>query len=507
MDCAQLLSDPLWRIGHLYGIKTEDEGRRLRFTPRAEQWEVIRALTEHPDQPLYIIKSRRLGMSTALGITLADCAAWSSGFQGSLVDQTQADAERKMSEIIRYAVKSMPAELAERLEFPKANDGELQIVVRGQDARASSRIFAGKNARGGTNNFLWISEWGPIAANDPRRSTEIRTGALPSARRGRRVVETTWYGGKSGDLWDLVKPILERDPNAEGRVLFFPWHGDPACVRTTGVVTKELEEYFREAAEKVGRKFSREQKLWYGAKQLEQGMFVKREYPTTMEEAMTAPVEGSIYGEALARRRAAGAIGPVEPDAEALVNTSWDLGSPVNTVCWYFQVIGRELRFIDVDLDVDLTAAERVAGMLRKGYRFGWHYVPHDAAAKQYNGRTFAADLEDAGLKNLRIVPRTADEWVGINHVRQNVLPRAAFRLPQCEVAVGRLEAFRTARETSGGLAKDAPVHDINSHAAAALRTAGEADLAGMLEAGWVRSAFDGEGLKALRMGAGKVES
>ena len=47
------------------------------------------------------------------------------------------------------------------------------------------------NARGGSNDFLWISEWGPIQLDDPRRSAEIRSGALPSARHGTIVIETT----------------------------------------------------------------------------------------------------------------------------------------------------------------------------------------------------------------------------------------------------------------------------------------------------------------------------
>ena len=411
-----------------------------------------------------------------------------------------------MSEIMRYGIESMAPELRERLSFPKSNDGEMQILVNGQPKSETSRRFAGQSARGGTKTFLWVSEWGPIAAEDPRRSTEIRTGALPSARRGRQVVETTWYGGKTGDLWDLVKPIYESNRNARGRVLFFPWHGDPSCVKAGDFLDEDTEEYFRELGERLGKRFSREQKRWYASAKIEQGIFVTREYPSTIEEAMTAPMVGSIYGPAIARRRAEGALGPIPPEPNALVHTCWDLGSPINTVCWYVQLVGREVRLIDVDVDVDMTVEERVKAMLAKGYRFGFHYLPHDAAATEYSGRTFASDLEKAGLMNLRIVPRTADEWIGINHVRQTMLPRMSFRLPHCDVGVSRLENFRTERTTSGGMAKDKTVHDTASHSAAALRTLGEADMAGMLETGWVASAFSKAGLQGL-MGMAKTEA
>lgn len=484
-ETIQLINKPLRRLKELYWIKTEDEGRSVPFRPRDEQWQVIRSLVQEPNIPLYIIKSRRLGMSTAIGLTMADAALWNVGMQASLVDQTEAAAERKMAEIIRYGVYSVPPEFVQHLNFKKENDGELQILVKGEDAGKGSRIFAGKSARGGTNNFLWISEWGPIAALDPKRSREIRTGALPSARRGRRVVETTWYGGKGGDLWELIKPILERDPNAAGRVLFFPWHGDPACVKLTGHVDGQLEEYFRELGEKTGSTFTQEQKRWYAATKLEQGIFVKREYPSTLEEAMTAPVEGSIYGAEVTELQAKGAIGPLNVDKSALVHTFWDLGSPQNTVTWYLQMVADDVRVIDVDFSTkdapqDFTLVERVAHMLAKGYPFGYHFFPHDAMQTDRTGRTVMTELAKCGLKNVRVVPRTHDIWVGINRLKQ-IFPRLRFRLPQCEHALDALQNYHTRTQSTGTL-MDEPVHDWSSHAADALRTFAEAEMAGMIK-------------------------
>ena len=39
-------------------------------------------------------------------------------------------------------------------------------------------------ARGGANSFLRISEWGYVQCEDLRRSEEILTGVLPSAKDG-----------------------------------------------------------------------------------------------------------------------------------------------------------------------------------------------------------------------------------------------------------------------------------------------------------------------------------
>jgi len=477
------IKDARWRLSNLYSIKQEDTGKRFRFSPRPEQEEVISHLLDRPTEPLYIIKSRRLGMSTTIGLFMADHAAFNSGFKGSLIDQTQADAHRKMADIMRFGISSLPPAILDTMEFPKRNDGEMTILTKGQEETSISTLYAGMNARGGTANMLWISEWGPIAATDFSRSREIRTGALPSARQGRRIVETTWYGGKGGDLWELIRPILEHDPNAEGRVLFFPWHSDPACIRLTGELTSDIEGYFRDLGDRVGRTFSREQKLWYAARRLEQGIFIKREYPSTLEEAMSAPVEGAIYGDAITALRDRGRIKPSEVDHSALVHTFWDLGSPENTIVWYAQLVADEIRLIDIDYGFDGDLVQRISHMQSKGYPLGTHYLPHDAAATKTSGRSFQAELRDAGLANTRIIPRTQNIWVGINRLLQ-MFPRLTFRTPACEKGVEALENYRTRPATQGAVSMDEPIHDWSSHASDALRMLAEAVMHGLVEGG-----------------------
>jgi hypothetical protein len=170
-------------------------------------------------------------------------------------------------------------------------------------------------------------------------------------------------------------------------------------------------------------------------------------------------------------------------DGTALVHTFWDLGSPTNTVTWYVQLVGNEIRVIDVDMDLDMTVTERVAHMLRKGYPFGFHYLPHDAASTPTSGRSVNQELLNAGLKNTRIIPRTIDSWIGINRLRQ-LLPRFTFRIPATEDGVNALENYHTKRESSGGIAQDLPVHDWSSHASDALRMLAEAEAASLLEGG-----------------------
>ena len=143
-------------------------------------------------------------------------------------------------------------------------------------------------------------------------------------------------------------------------------------------------------------------------------MFVLREFPTVMEECFQAPIEGAICPAAIDKLRVEGTIKPWIVDNSALTHTAWDLGSPINTVVWYFQIVANEIRVIDCDLDLDIPPVERVARMLGKDYLYGCHFLPHDAMQTQKSGRTFLNELKEAGLASLRTVPRTHDIWVGV---------------------------------------------------------------------------------------------
>jgi len=480
------LADPLWRLQNLYSIKRADDGRVIPFEPRPEQLRVFELLLRDKVRRLIILKARRLGMSTAIDLLLTDQMLFNAGLQASIVDQTASDAERKLATIVRTAIDHMPPRMREGLTILKESASQLEVTLQGDTASA---LFAGLRARGGTNNWLHLSEWGVIQADDPRRSEEILTGALPSAEHGTIVVETTWKGGRGGHLWELVKAAQEA-PEAQKtakdwRVVFFPWWGDPTYTveGDTASISSENRRYLDQTEQTIGRTLTAGQKLWYDRQQKMLGLFILREFPSTIDECFKAPVEGAIYADLIDKLRSAGAITTRPVDDTALVNTCWDLGSPMNTVTWYFQIVAGELRVIDLDCGLDLAPVARVARMMAKGYHYGHHYLPHDATATNTSGRTFHGELTTAGLTNVHCVPRTHDVWVGINHLRQ-IFPRLTFRLPACEEGLNALASYHHKTETSTGKAIDEPVHDWSSHYADALRILAEADLAGLLKTG-----------------------
>ena len=463
------IDNQLERLQTIYRCREEGTGKAIPFYPRPEQERIFEHLLEKPDKPAYIIKSRRLGLSTGINLFQLDSAVFCPGWTGMLIDRTQEDASRKMTEQIRFGFEHMDSRPRRQYELLKKSDRELRVRLRNDKNSDASTVYAGVSARGGDFSMLHVSEMGPIAARDDARANEIVNGAFPAASRGRTVVETTWMGGKTGRLWDLIEPVLINDPNAEGIIYFFPWHADPEAIETAGMVTEEIEDYFRDLEGRLGKRFDPEQKKWYAAKRIRHRHEVTREYPSTLDEALSSPVEGAIYAPYLDQLITSGRIVDFPIDRSALVHTAWDLGSPFNTVTWYFQLIGREIVIIDCDLELNLTLTERVSRILSKGYPLGTHLLPHDATATPTSGKSVQQDLIQAGLPNTRVVPRTQNVWIGIN-ATEEAMPRMMFHATNCATGLERLQNYRTTNESSSGLAVETPVHDRNSHAADALR-------------------------------------
>lgn len=483
----EALADPLWRLAHLYSIKDRN-GQVVPFEPNREQAEVIISIHCRGWRRILIPKARQLGMSTVLAIICLDFALFAEGFQAALVDRKADEAEKKMREKVRLAWELLPADLRGKLELPAGYDTTTRIGFKSKGSdEAASCMEVGINYRGGTVQLLWVSEWGWIQANDANRSKEIAAGSLPAAEEGIVVVETTWEGGKSGDVWPLVKEATETPEPLKGpkswRILFFSWFTNPGYAQTHGHIDSESGDYLKKLQQEHGIKLTTEQKLWYSEKRRTLGSKVLSEYPSTLEECWTAPVPGAIYAEYMHSLRAQSRILPYEWDRNFPVYTFWDLGAPAQMVVWYVQFIGREIHIIDCDGGLDLTTSQRIAHMNGKGYNFAEHLLPHDAAAKQKGGLTFTQELSAAGLVGrIRVVPITADPWRGIDRLR-GLLSRCWFRLTKStQRGVEALEAYRAKVDDSGNVTQLEPVHDWSSHYCDALRTMAEAEAQGMLK-------------------------
>lgn len=515
-EAMEAINDPVWRVANLYWIR-DPWGKVIPFVPTPEQRVIIWDLLVRLYRNEIILKSRKIGFSTVLGVICADIMAFNTGVEIALVDKTKDDAERKLENIVEFAINSLPDEFRKALTKPDGLDNKSTIGVwSGRKEDTPSRMDAGVSFRGGTPQILWVSEWATIQFEQPVRSTEIKTGAMEAARYGVRLIETTWKGGKGGDVYDYVQQANriaeEHKSQTDWRLRFFPWwvdtknveYGSEYAMRS---IDAETHKYLDDKEAELEIRFTPEQRLWYFNRKMESKGYMRRENPTTLEECWSTPVEGAIYADLIERLRGESKVVPFERSPDIAVDTFWDLGSPQNTCVWYVQRLGRgQFDIIDCDFGLNLTTEERVRHMHAKGYQYEAHYIPHDGAADQKGGRSFQDELMMAGLQNVRVVPRTRDIEVGIDAVRRMLLG-CRFHAERCKDGVESLENYR-AKVDDKKFRSENIVHDVHSHPADAFRTIAEAAINGMLSGQGGRR-FDVEGVKVLddkaKLAAGTV--
>jgi hypothetical protein len=493
--------NPIWRLSHMYSI-LDREGNLIRFSPTEEQMEVIVAIYLRLWRRIVIPKARQLGMSTVLALISLDMMLFRDGYSVALVDKRGEDAEKKMREKVVVAWDALAENVRDRYTVEERTITRFGVRVKTEES--ISRYEAGVTFRGGTVQLLHISEWGWIQANDPARSKEILAGCLPAAEKGIIVVETTWEGGRAGDVWPFVEEALSTPPDQAGpdtwRLLFFSWWSCAEYATAHGYVDDGARAYLDAKEREVGHTFSPEQRKWYAGVSRKLKRLVRQEYPTTLDECWHAPVSGSIYGEELDRLRSLGRTGRAFQFMRDLpIFTSWDLGMSDYTSIWLLQPHGTELLWLDWH-ESEGQPASHYAGVIQKWeneYKpITRHFLPHDADRREIgSGLSYLDTLSKLAMSNVTVVPQTTDVWWGIGHLRE-LLARSTFHA-RCSTrrrsieggdrmsGLECLEAYRRRTEAGpSGALREAPVHDHASHTADAARTFAEALARGLVPTG-----------------------
>ena len=507
-EVLKRLNNRYWRLNNLYWIQNES-GDKIKFR------------MNHVQQLFYkdmwwlntVLKSRQHGMSTLINIMQLDQCLFNEDQTAGIIDKTDADAKKKLDKI-RFAYDHLDdpddpktsylgAGIKEKIRMTTANAHEIEFSN-------NSKVWAGTSLRGGTIQFLHISELGPIAFNNPQKAEEIRSGSLNTVHKGCKVViESTHEGGKYGLNYEMIELAQSSPADKEQMSLmdwqfhFFAWFQDPKnSLPLAGIglsLDGEQKEYFDTLERDHGIKLTPEQKHWYAKKQLTQKDAMLKEHPSTAEEALNAVVKGAIYGPKVAELRKNRQILDFSYDHERPMYTFWDLGQSDFTACWLIQPTGPEfyiLNYFSWTGEGARFYASHIQEWERQYGIISAHYLPHDAEnrkGERDGAKTWLGALRDAGLKNIKTVPMTPNKWIGINHLR-GLLPRCYIHKTNCskdfKTPEGRfipgglscLEAYRTKTVETGGIIAEEPVHDDSSHGADALRTFAEAHYRGMMD-------------------------
>lgn len=492
------LGDAWWRLRNLFHIKSEDTGQIVPFNPYPEQEAVFDAVINQGHQRIIIPKARRRGMSTGIGVLMLDRALTNPGYEAGIVDRNQAEASKKLANIIKTSLEKLPAFLRDDLRVDKDNEDLLKFHA-GKDT--PSAIYAGTGYRGGNCNFLHVSEWGWIQCMDPRRSEEIQTGAIQAARKGTILVETTWKGGKQGHLWKYTEEALntldEHKHPRSWRVMFFPWHTDPTYqVQSTNPIRREVMDYFMELAARSGIVVSEAQMRWYQEEAWPLGNNRYGEYPSTLDECFLSPMEGVIYEAEMARALAERRITSIPVEQGLPVYVAMDIGKDDSWPLAFIQPVGKEIRLLNYYVS-HRELFSHYGTVIKK-----WMVenrvddirllLPHDGNRQSLEtGRALADCFREMGFRNVQVVPKIPATWTGINYVRdvfpylwfdKNAIERKSTRGNKAFPSFREcMDNYHQAEQQNGAMRSMEPVHDDYSHGADALRTFCEAWQRGMI--------------------------
>lgn len=187
----------------------------------------------------------------------------------------------------------------------------------------------------------------------------------------------------------------------------------------------------------------------------------ENEYMQEFECDFDAAITGSVYGKYLAAIESKQRI--IEAyDDKLPVHTAWDLGYSDSTAIWFWQNVGKEVRWIDCYESHGKDIAHYCQVIKDRNYPTGNHWVPHDAANKLLaaGGRSIVQQAYDLGIK-MRVVPATS-QMNGIEALRK-VLENSWFS-PKCKDGISALKQYQFEFDSDKQTFRDTPRHDWTSH-------------------------------------------
>ncbi len=470
-------NDIEWRLRSLYWIVT-DEGKSVRFEPNEEQLDFVRNLWSRN----LILKSRQLGFSTLMQILELDQALMNKDFTAAVISDTLPNAGKLFGKV-EHAYAKLPPALRAALPLKSHESKSTLEFAHG------STIYISTAPRGGTVQLLHVSELGKIARKFPERANEIVTGGFEAVPiTGCIVVESTAEGA-AGAFYDLCATALKRQAAGEPespldwRLHFYAWFQkrsnrlDPALVTVLpadhayfdGLVAKLREN------PKYGPDFTiePEQRAWYVKKRETLGRSMKREHPSTPEEAFEQAIEGAIFGQEMTRVREAGRITVVPINPEFVVDTFWDFGTGDTMAVWLHQEIALQHRWVKFfpGFGSGLTAFWRMleAWRMKNGeFKWGRHHLPHDAAAEVLGQETKTKEqmLIEAGMRDIKVVSRIPFKTDAIELARQKLPVDNWFDKIECADGIKALDGYQYVWNDKMGRWSNDPLHNWASHPA-----------------------------------------
>jgi hypothetical protein len=456
-----------WRLNNLYKIADENGDIVTFKMNEAQTW-----LYRNMHYLNLVLKARQLGFTTFIDLFILDRCLFNPNVHAGIIAHNLEDAKSIFNLKIKDVFERLPDGLKNALEPSQDSANTLEF-------KNGSLIRVGTSMRSGTLQYLHVSEYGKICSKYPEKAREIRTGALNTVHAGNFIFIESTAEGQEGHFYNLCEEAQTKE--RKGDVLttldfkfhFFPWWKHPGYqLPVKGVVIpQESEDYFT-LLKSNGIHLSDQQKAWYVKKAAQQEDDMKREYPSTPEEAFESSVEGAYYGRQMAKAEEENRVGAVPHDPALEVETWWDIGMRDSTSIWFVQRERDIYRVIDFYQNsgegLPHYASVLQSKAKKRGFIYSQHVGPHDLKVRELGtGKSRLETARKLGVKFRVCADHRVED--GIEAVR-NGIPKCWFDEEHCAEGIKALKNYRKEWDDKLGTWRKQPRHDENSHAADAFR-------------------------------------
>jgi len=473
-DLQVKLQDKWWRLNNLYKIR-DKFGNLVRFQPNKYQTHFYQNL--HTKN--VIVKARQLGFSTMTCAVFLDEVLFNNNKAAVIITHKAESARELFRDKVKVMYNSIDPQIQQLIGKLESETTEQILFDNG------SSIMVSASARSATANLLMVSELGYTSKYYPGKAAEIVSGAMNAIhfeedQGNMLIIESTAAGSGEGNHFfriaktaQQLKLALKKLSVNQYKLHFYPWwvvdeYKDDSDV----VINSTTMKYFDALSSKLGVVLSDAQKRWYQNKKEEGGESMFEEFPSTMQEAFNAPVQGGWYTNEMNRVFTEQRVKTLHYNDQYYVDTWWDIGYNDENTIVFTQTINGVIKVIDY-YENSQHGFEHYAKVLEeKEYRYNAHHLPWDVEKHEIgSGRTLKHRLIELGLRNIRVAPQIK-VTAGIEMVRK-LFRRFEFDEEKCNLLVESLVAYRKAYNKKTGMFMDAPVHDIHSHRCDAIRVLG----------------------------------
>jgi hypothetical protein len=300
------LKNKSWRMDNLYSVKN----RQNKVVPYVRN----RAQEHFAKNRWYfniILKARRLGFSTEIGISMLDDTLFNP-YDTLLIAHTDDDAKKLFKDKVMNTWMNLPEELqqlwtidSDRASMLRFDRGKVQDPKTKRWTRNFSSITVALSGRSGGFTKVHISEMGKLCARFPERANEIITGTIPTIPYGGQLDIESTAEGDMGIFHDMfwkawndptnhlpLNEFSELKKCNEYKAHFYNWQWDDEeidrTVEGTILKTQDMDnsEFFTEYQNKHKLTDKEITYYYYTWKTMNCDFRkLRQEYPTTPEEA------------------------------------------------------------------------------------------------------------------------------------------------------------------------------------------------------------------------------